>query len=505
MQHQRRVRDEALRVLFRRRWTVALTMLVVITYGVAGSLKRTPIYESSTRLLIERERGERGGPDLAVADDASFYETQSHLLRSRALALRTLEALNLHHPPPEAERVAADADRRLAGYGFAQRVAMILGGPEPPAERGRGEAAWRSARIDTFLNGVTVTPVPRTHLVDARYRSTDPAFAARAANALAATFATQQAGARPAHMVQVIDPAEVPTRPVLPNHTSDLLLSLLASVAIGLALGFGVEYLDSRLKTPDDIRTHLGLPFLGLVPKVGANRRAGLSPSLERPVPAEFAEAIRTIRTGVVFSAAADRGRTLLVTSTAPEEGKTLVSSNLASALAQADQRTLVIDADLRRPRIHDVFGLSQEPGLSDALAGTATIDEAIRQTSNPNLAILPAGALPPNPAELLGSARYRGLLQQLAQQYDWIVVDAPPVMAVTDAAVMSHDVGGVVFVVGAEMTPRRNAQTALQHLALARASVIGAVLNRVNLQRHAYYYAPYHRKDYTRAYIRTE
>ena len=504
MHHKRRIREEALRVLFRRRWTLAITMLVVVTYGAAGSLKRTPIYEASTRLLIERQGGDRPGVD-AAADESSFYETQSHLLRSRGLALRTLETLNLNHPPPEAERVAADADRRLAGYGFAQRVAMFLGGPEPPAfVPSDGEAAWRSARIDSFLKGVTVAPVPRTHLVDARYRSSDAAFAARAANALAATFASQQAGSRPAHLVQVIDTAEVPTRPVLPNHASDLLVSLLASVGLGLALSFGVEYLDSRLKTPDDLRLHLGLPFLGLVPRVGANRRHSLAPSLERPVPAEFAEAIRTIRTGVVFSAAADRGRTLLVTSTAPEEGKTVVSSNLASALGQADQRTLLIDADLRRPRVHDVFGMDQEPGLSDVLAGTASLDTAVRQTSNPNLAVLPSGALPPNPAELLGSTRYRNLLQQLAQQYDWIIVDAPPVMAVTDAAVMSHDVGGVVFVVGAEMTPRRNAQTALQQLALARASVIGAVLNRVNLQRHAYYYAPYHRKDYTRAYIRT-
>ena len=128
----------------------------------------------------------------------------------------------------------------------------------------------------------------------------------------------------------------------------------------------------------------------------------------------------------------------------------------------------------------------------------------AIRTTSNPNLSVLPAGTLPPNPAELLGSTRYRSLMEQLAQKYDWIVVDAPPLMAVTDAAVLSHEVGGVVFVVGAEMTPRRNAQTALQHLPPARPSVIGAVLNRVNLHRHAYYYAPYHRKEYTRAYIRT-
>jgi capsular exopolysaccharide synthesis family protein len=505
MQHQRRFRDESLRVLYRRRWTVGLTFLVVATYGSATSLKRTPVYEASARLLIERDARERIAPDLATADDATFYETQSHLLRSRALVLRTLEVLKLHAPPPEAERIAADAERRAAGYGLAERVAMFLGAPEPMPGTVRGEAAWRSARVDNFLRGVAVAPVPRTHLVDVRYRSTDATFAARAVNALAATFVEQRAAERSAGTMQIVDLAELPMKPVLPNHGYDLLISALAGCALGLALAFGVEYLDSRLKTPDDIRTHLGIPFLGLVPKVRKGRQTGSSLVLDHRVPPEFAEAVRTIRTAVVFSAAADRGRTVLVTSTAPEEGKTLISTNLASALAQAEQRTLVIDGDLRRPRVHSVFGVAQEPGLSDTLAGTASLETAIRPTSNPFLSVLPAGALPPNPAELLASSRYRSLLSQLAQEYDWIVLDAPPVMAVTDAAVMSHDAGGVLFVVGAEMTPRRNAQTALQHLSLAHASVIGAVLNRVNLERHAYYYAPYHRKDYTRAYLRTQ
>lgn len=508
MEHRRRFRDELLRALYRRRWTVALTFLVVLAYGAATSLKRTPVYEATTRLQIERETSEglarrSPGEGDGLGENAAFYETQSHLLRSRALALRTLEALDLHHPPPVAERIAVDAERRAAGYGLVERVAMFLGAPEPAPEAIGGEAAWRSAMIDHFLKGVDVVLVPRTHLVDVRYRSADPGFAARAANALATAFVTQRAGDQPARLLQVIDPAEVPTRAVLPNRRYDLLISCLAACVLGLGLAFGVEYLDSRLKTPDDVRTHLGIPFLGLVPRVGARQHAGVSPMLEQRVPAAFAEALRTIRTSVVFSAAADRGRTVLVTSTAPQEGKTVVSSNLASALAQAEQRTLVIDGDLRRPRLHEVFGVPQEPGLTDALAGTASIETAIRKTANPFLSVLPAGLLPPNPAELLGSSKYRSLLEQLAKEYDWVIIDAPPVMAVTDAAVMSHDVGGVVFVVGAEMTPRRNAQTALQHLALARASVIGAVLNRVNLDRHPHYYAPYHRKDYTRAYIR--
>jgi capsular exopolysaccharide synthesis family protein len=304
--------------------------------------------------------------------------------------------------------------------------------------------------------------------------------------------------------VQIIDTAEMPRVPVLPDHQRDLTFALMTAFLLAIGLAFGMEYLDSRIKTPDDIKAYLGVPFLGLVPVVQEKDKKGPSPLLERGVPAPFSEAMRALRTAVIFSSAADGTRSVMVTSTAPSEGKTVVSTNLADALAQAEQRTLIVDGDMRRPRVHEVFEMAQEPGLSNVLVGAVDINTAIRATGNPFLFVLPAGHVPPNPAELLGSVRYRKLLEQLAKEFDWIIVDAPPVMAVTDAAVVSNGVAGVVFVVGAEMTPRRTAQTALEQLAGARAKVIGAVLNRVNVHRHSYYYAQYYRKDYTRAYVRT-
>lgn len=304
--------------------------------------------------------------------------------------------------------------------------------------------------------------------------------------------------------VQVVDVAEVPRAPVLPNRRRDLTFALMAGLVLAIGLAFGLEYLDNRIKTPDEIKSHLNLAFLGLVPVVSAKDTGGQPPLLDNGAPPAFAEAMRSIRTAVVFSSAADGARTIVVTSTAPSEGKTLVSTNLGSALGQAEQRTLVIDGDMRRPRVHEVFGCAQEPGLSNVLVGTAQLRAAIRQTSNPFLSVMPAGHIPPNPAELLGSAKYRRLLEELGQDYDWIVIDAPPVMAVTDASVVANGASGVVFVIGAEMTPRRNAQTAIEQLTAARAKIIGAVLNRVNVQRHSYYYAPYHRKDYTKAYVRS-
>ena len=314
---------------------------------------------------------------------------------------------------------------------------------------------------------------------------------------------TGMAGAYKGSNIQIVDAAEVPRWPILPNTPRDLTVSLVAGCLLAIGLVFGFEYLDSRIKTPDELKTHLGLPFLGLVPVVSGKGEAPILLQNDA-VPANFSEALRAIRTSVIFSSADEGSRSIVVTSTAPHEGKTLVSSNLACALAQTGQRVVLVDGDMRRPRIHEVLGCPQEPGLSNVLVGTSRLREAVVPTSIAHLHVLPAGHIPPNPAELLGSNRYLELVHELGQHYDWVVIDAPPVMAVTDAAVIAHTATGVVFVVGADMTPRRNAIAAVDQLTTARAKFIGAVLNRVDVKRHSYYYSPYYRKDYTRAYERT-
>lgn len=303
--------------------------------------------------------------------------------------------------------------------------------------------------------------------------------------------------------IQIIDPAEIPRGPVLPNVPRDLMVSMLTGLVLAIGLVFAFEYFDSRIKSPDEIKAYLNIPFLGLVPTVslkdGEQMLLGAT-----EVPPAFAESMKAIRTSVVFSSAEEGSRSVVVTSTAPHEGKTVVSSNLAAALAQTDQKVIIIDADMRRPRIHEVFGWLQDPGLSNVLVGTTPLADAIRKSTVPNLHVLSAGHIPPNPAELLGAPRFRELLRDLGRQYDWIIVDAPPVMAVTDAALVGNIATGVVFVIGAEMTSRRHAANAIEQLATAKSKFIGAVLNRANVQRHGYYYSTYYRKDYVRAYTRS-
>jgi len=266
---------------------------------------------------------------------------------------------------------------------------------------------------------------------------------------------------------------------------------------------FFFEYLDSRIKTPDEIKMHLGLPHLGLLPALGRKAEEAY-PLLNNGVPPNFSEAFRGIRTNVLFSSAQEGSRSIVVTSTAPGEGKSMVASNLAISLAQAGQRVLLIDADMRKPKSQDIFGIAQEPGLSNVLVGNAKASESVRKSMVSGLWVLPAGRIPPNPAELLGSARFRDFVTSLKDHFDWVIVDSPPVMAVTDASLIAHLASGVVFVVGSEMTSRHAAKRALDQLEHANAKFVGAVLNRVDLKHNAYYYSQYYRREYTAYYEST-
>ena len=189
------------------------------------------------------------------------------------------------------------------------------------------------------------------------------------------------------------------------------------------------------------------------------------------------------------------------MTSTGPREGKSVVASNLAVVLAQAGRRVLLIDADMRRPQVHEWFDRPQQPGLSGTLVTKGNVTSSVHQSDIPGLDILTAGSPQPNPAELLGSPMFRKVLDTVSPTYDHVIVDCPPVMAVTDAAIVGHEVSGVVFVVGTDMAARGAARTAVDELLGARANILGAVLNRVDLKGNTYYYSRYYRPEYERYY----
>jgi polysaccharide biosynthesis transport protein len=297
--------------------------------------------------------------------------------------------------------------------------------------------------------------------------------------------------------VRIVDVAELPRTPIGANRRTELLFAILVGAVVAIGLVFGLDYIDNRITSADEMTGQLGIPCLGLVP--AAQRQSDGAPLINSGATAHFSEAFRTIRTNVVFSSIGDGCRTIVITSTSAGEGKTVVTSNLALALAQANQRVLVIDADLRRPQMHNYLSAAQEPGLSNYIVGNSTAAEVQHETGVSGLTLLPCGRIPPNPAELLGSSRFKDFLSSMREHFDWIVIDSPPVMAVTDACLVAHLADGVLFVVGSEMTNRKAARRAVRQLQLARAGFIGGILNRVDLQQGGYYYSSYYGRNAAR------
>ena len=317
--------------------------------------------------------------------------------------------------------------------------------------------------------------------------------------------------------IRVLDAAETPRRPVRPRRSLVLLVGLLGGALLAVGLVFGIEYVDDTIDDPEEVKAHLAAPYLGMIPDAsgeaasaeGGTGRRGQSHGsrilLTGEAPADFAESIRVLRTALIFSSADDGCRAVLVTSTIPGEGKSCLSANLAIALAQTRFRTLLVDADLRRPQQHAYLGVDLEPGLSNLLVADAAESAAVRETAVPRLSLLPAGKIPPDPTDLLGSKRFVQLMESCRERFDWIVVDSPPVLPVADAIVTAQLVTGVLFVVGAGSTSWRSAADAIEKLRQANCHVLGTTLNKASLERHPYYYSRYYRTEYARYYSRSQ
>ena len=307
--------------------------------------------------------------------------------------------------------------------------------------------------------------------------------------------------------IRVIEKAETPRGPISPNRSRNYQLALLFGVLTGVGLALGFAHLDNTFKTPEDVKEQLHLPFLGMVPD--AEGRQPGAPSLPRGQAlavatknpsSPVAEAYRVLRTNLIFTSADAGGRALVVTSANPGEGKTTTVANLAAALAHNGAKVLAVDADLRRPTLHQHFGLQKTPGLSDLLVGKSTASQAIQTTRINGLQLLACGYQPPNPAELLGSPMMKQVVEALRSHYEWILIDSPPLLAMADTAVLASVVEGVVLVLAADSTPKPLVGRALDQIQSVGGRVVGVILNRVNLERNSYYYSQYY-GEYYRSY----
>lgn len=310
--------------------------------------------------------------------------------------------------------------------------------------------------------------------------------------------------------VRITRHAAKPGKPVAPKREQNILLAALLSLIGGVGLVLFLDYVNNKIESVEDIDRYLRLPALGVIPSLPATGKArrlltgGGGSNGKELAPAtanngsviltqveansSIAESYRQLRTALLLSSAGHAPRTLLVTSSQPAEGKTTTSVNTAISLAQTGAAVLIVDADLRRPRVHKIFGLKNNAGLSNYLAGEGDLSTLI-QIAMPNLYVLPVGPLPPNPAELLGSPRMKTVVETLSANFDYVVIDSPPVSSFADSLILSALVEGVIIVVKGGVTPREMAQRTKAHLQSVGAKILGVVINQVKLQPHDYYY----------------
>jgi succinoglycan biosynthesis transport protein ExoP len=320
--------------------------------------------------------------------------------------------------------------------------------------------------------------------------------------------------------LQIIEPAAVPVAPISPDRLRIILIGFLVSLVAGIGLAFVLEYLNNTIKTVDDVGRYVNLPTLAVIPAMGAGNarllparkgspaalaaagssRAATQASFIQALTVDshslFAEAYRSLRTSVLLSSAGQAPKTILITSSQSGEGKTTTTINTAIALAQLGASVLMIDADLRRPSMHKLFGADHTRGLSTYLSREIEVEDLIQKLPLPNLSLLPCGPIPPNPAELVSSERMKELLRMVSERYDHILIDSPPLINVTDPVVLSTLVNGVILVVHGGRSARHIVRRARQELASVGAKIFGVVLNNVDLKRAGYddyYYYRYH------------
>ena len=284
-------------------------------------------------------------------------------------------------------------------------------------------------------------------------------------------------------MVEIVDSAKVGLRPVRPNKPLNIALGIIIGLVVGVGLAFFIEYLDTSVKTIDDVERSLGSPVLGVIPQ---NVGILLHEGAESP----HAEAYRVLRTNLLFSRKDDKLNTVAVVSAGAGEGKSTTVFNLASVFAQSGQRVIVVDSDLRRPTLHKMLRVTNNIGLTNYLLKQNTLEEVIQTTSLPTLDFMASGKLPSSSLGILSSAQMRDLITELKQHYDFVFFDSPPVMGVSDASILASEVDMTVQVIQYRRYPQPMNIRAKQMIEKVGGNLAGIVLNNINMsQDESYYY----------------
>lgn len=453
--------SDYLRVL-RRNWILILAAtLVGISAGGLTSILSTPKYTAETQLFVAIQSS-GSVQDLQQGNTFGQARVQSYVktVDSPIVLQPAIDTLGLHITAEElGARIKATSD------------------------------------VNTVLIGITAT-------------DDSPVQAAAIARAVADSLVrtvdkleTPKAGGEsPVHLT-VITPATAPLTPSAPNTRMNIILGLLIGLGCGFAGALLRTTMDSRIRGEADLRQVTTAPLLG---GISFDKDAARNPLLtQSPPQSPRAESFRQLRTNLQFANVSGQGKTVLVTSSIPGEGKSTTAANLAIAMAQSGKAVCLVDADLRRPMVHDYLGLERNAGLTTTLVGRATIQDVLQPWGDNSLYVMTSGQIPPNPSELLGSAAMQEVLQDLESIFDAVIVDAPPLLPVTDAAVLAQHVGGVVVVVGSHTIRRKDLEKSLTALEMVNARILGYVLNRLPAKGPDSYSYTYYSQDPTSATTR--
>lgn len=403
----------------------------------------------------------------------TFLQTPKYSSTSSALI-----AVDTAATPGELSSGALYAERQVSSFVALADSALVL---DPVIDE-----LGLNVTPQALRSRVSVSAPAGTSIVDVTVTDTNAGRAAEIANAITASLKNVTSDVVPTGpdgdeivTVTVVEPAAASSRPVSPRPVVNIALGLIAGVVIGLGQALVRRVLDSRIRTRDDLEEVTDAPVLAsVVHHKGSDRpKDGAAPT--RGTAWASDESYRKLRTAVGFVAlGGERRSSIVVTSSVQGEGKTETSMNLAKVLAEAGARVLLVDADLRRPQVGARLGLDDELGLSDVLTGRADLNDVLLSVDD--LSVLPAGTVPPNPSELLGSEALAELLALVEAHFEYVILDAPPLLPVTDAAVLSHQAGGAVVVARAGVARQNQLTEALSILEAADASVYGVVLNDV-------------------------
>lgn len=356
---------------------------------------------------------------------------------------------------------------------------------------------------ESLSEKVTASSDPSTVLISISAADDSPVQAAAIAQAVSASLIEvvdelerPSTGDTSPVKLSIVTPATAPAAPSSPNVRLNLLIGLLGGLAVGTGLAALRAAVDTRVRGEADLRRLTDAAVLGGITfEPDATKKPLLTQAATQ---SPRAESFRQLRTNLQFAHVSHQSKTVLVTSSLPGEGKSTTAINLSIALAQAGQTVALVDADLRRPMVAEYLGLERSAGLTTALVGKADVDDLMQPWGNDELYVLASGQVPPNPSELLGSEKMKALILQLEKSFDAVVIDAPPLLPVTDAAVLAQRVGGVVLVIGVQKTRSQELEKSLTALEMVQADLLGVVLNRLPSKGPDAYAYSYYGSEFT-------